>query len=518
VINKEKEMLRKTTLLVLAAILLLGAAAQAQVTYQITSTPTFVINTGRAEVLGSVRITALNTGPTVASTIQVLYQAVACDNTFASGVEVVAGNPAGVIPGGAFANPAPPAPQIITGQNVANSSAGCIVSFTVAGGQTVAVGDFIEIRGVRGRVDMLGGLANIGTNVLASLNATPAGSSLFTAPTTVVVATTAVGLVVGPFGPVTRLNCVGGLNPTIQVQEGFNAAFVQWDSPANARPAAGANNNTQIRIQLTGLPSGVTVGWQATVAVAPAAVGSSLVLLPGSTSSVATYDYRCPDQAVCDINQETFTLQPTVTVALGAAFGTATIQARLFPDLITGDATLITDAPAGVAAPRPRFNDPLRPIPGAAFITSAPCATNLLFPFVVEGGGFDTGIAIANTSLDPFGTFSATAQAGTCTLTGWPAATGTPSVTFTTPSVAAGASWVSSMSTVTPFQGFVGYIIARCNFQFAHGYAFISDLGLNTFAQGYLALVIPDPIVMGTPRNARPPQPGINEIGEGLGQ
>ncbi len=39
---------------------------------------------------------------------------------------------------------------------------------------------------------------------------------------------------------------------------------------------------------------------------------------------------------------------------------------------------------------------------------------------------------------------------------------------------------------------FQGYVIAACDFQYGHGYAFISDgfLGLQTLAQGYLALIL----------------------------
>ena len=32
-----------------------------------------------------------------------------------------------------------------------------------------------------------------------------------------------------------------------------------------------------------------------------------------------------------------------------------------------------------------------------------------------------------------------------------------------------------------------------CNFQYAHGFAFISDVGARNLAMGYLAIVIPDP-------------------------
>jgi hypothetical protein len=56
---------------------------------------------------------------------------------------------------------------------------------------------------------------------------------------------------------------------------------------------------------------------------------------------------------------------------------------------------------------------------GTPFLNINLCTTALLFPyittsFLVPGeSGFDTGISIANTTSDPFGT---TTQAGTCTL------------------------------------------------------------------------------------------------------
>jgi len=42
--------------------------------------------------------------------------------------------------------------------------------------------------------------------------------------------------------------------------------------------------------------------------------------------------------------------------------------------------------------------------------------------------------------------------------------------------------------------GFEGYVIATCNFQGAHGYAFVSDgLGTGTgIASNYLAVVLTD--------------------------
>ena len=46
------------------------------------------------------------------------------------------------------------------------------------------------------------------------------------------------------------------------------------------------------------------------------------------------------------------------------------------------------------------------------------------------------------------------------------------------------------MSTANLESGYQGYVIAQCNFRLAHGYAFISDVGAQSIAHGYLALVI----------------------------
>jgi len=120
------------------------------------------------------------------------------------------------------------------------------------------------------------------------------------------------------------------------------------------------------------------------------------------------------------------------------------------------------------------------------------CTTSLLFPFVTNQLGFDTGIAIANTSTDPFGsTKGATTQAGTCSLNFYGAGAPSPA-NVTTPNVPTGTVYTQVLSGVAA--GFQGYIIAQCNFQYAHGFAFVTNgVGANGgLSQGYLAGVIPD--------------------------
>jgi hypothetical protein len=128
------------------------------------------------------------------------------------------------------------------------------------------------------------------------------------------------------------------------------------------------------------------------------------------------------------------------------------------------------------------------------------CQTVLLFPYVTNTAGFETGISIANTSSDTLGTAG---QAGTCTLSFFStnsiiggAVTSFTAAPVTTASIPAGAIWANTLSAAMG-QGagagtFQGYMFVTCNFQFAHGFAFISDAKATNLAEGYLALVVND--------------------------
>ena len=120
--------------------------------------------------------------------------------------------------------------------------------------------------------------------------------------------------------------------------------------------------------------------------------------------------------------------------------------------------------------------------------------TRLLFPFVTNQSGFDTGIAVANTTADPFGT---TNVAGTCTfhyygeVPGWSYIP--PQTTAVIP--AGGMITFSIGSGGVPYTdgdlaGFQGYVIAECEFPLAHGFYLITYLGNNCSSQGH-AVVLP---------------------------
>jgi len=141
------------------------------------------------------------------------------------------------------------------------------------------------------------------------------------------------------------------------------------------------------------------------------------------------------------------------------------------------------------------------------------CQTTLLYPFVTGAAGFDTGIAVANTSMDPFGTVN---QTGSCKLYAYGVTVASAGNTASQP-VVAGCDAISNplpgtncfpivpagqvgtvlaSSTLTNFQG---YVIAVCNFQYAHGYAAVTDLGIRNLWSSYLALEL-NAAPIGSPR------------------
>jgi hypothetical protein len=155
-----------------------------------------------------------------------------------------------------------------------------------------------------------------------------------------------------------------------------------------------------------------------------------------------------------------------------------------------------TNVMADSTVPIPRFKDIGS---DTTLLTISPCRTILLFPFLTNQAGFDTGVAIINTSNDPYSGVALNQQ-GECTLYYYgvtaPAAVPTPAIqagehmTFTL----SGGGYVIGRptATVAGAPGFQGYMFAICQFQYALGYAFITKSGAVDIAHGYIALVVPD--------------------------
>ena len=179
------------------------------------------------------------------------------------------------------------------------------------------------------------------------------------------------------------------------------------------------------------------------------------------------------------------------------ALGISTVQGSFAPVNSTATAS-------GFLVPIPRFQDTSAP---ARLFQLDSCVTNLLYPFVTNIAPFDTGIAISNTSLSNPGTgelfplVAVATQQGACSINYF-GFTGTGRGAAPAPATSGvippGQTLVFTLSagggapfgTIPATPGFQGYIIAQCAFRYAHGYAFISDLGATQLAQGYLALVM----------------------------
>jgi len=177
------------------------------------------------------------------------------------------------------------------------------------------------------------------------------------------------------------------------------------------------------------------------------------------------------------------------------------------PGKVSGNfAPISTVGTMSAVAPIPRFAD--LPIT-RDLINVIPCRTNLLFTYVTARASFDTGIVISNTTLDNAKNvagsgvtsnlpYNSAATNGACTMYYFgdkEDGTSLAKPVMTSSVIAAGKQLVYTVFAggggIDATPGFQGYIIATCDFHLAHGFAFISDLGAQKLAMGYLALVIP---------------------------
>jgi len=295
------------------------------------------------------------------------------------------------------------------------------------------------------------GLADWGTRVKAVFNNVPNGISLFV-DTDGVWTTAGLGQVTAGCNNITKVftSCLDHFSLTSAEAAPYSAVGVTSASPQG-------NTTTQ----LTVTNGSATAVWED---------------LDSDPSTFASVNFGV---------WVTYTPSPGTN---SPALATTTVNGSYAPT-----STVTTAAQTSV----PRFADTST---ASSVFTVVPCLTTLLFPYLTNQAGFDTGIAISATATDPFGTVP---QSGTCTLNWYGAAfTGaTP-----TPIVNSGTTYVALVSTTlnNVTGGFSGYMIAVCRFQYAHGFAFVSDLGARNLAMGYLALVIPDPTSSSNGRLAAP--------------
>jgi hypothetical protein len=327
----------------------------------------------------------------------------------------------------------------------------------------------------------------MGTRLIARFSNVPAGVRLFVNtqpcvnPTASTVFNTA-GVLVAPLGGTTTPQC-GSATVWAQLLQGTDANGFGGSAAVAATSfvtCSGITGNTNTRLGMTEI---------------------TLDALTGSGFAVWEVQGADPTKVENILAQYAIRTSPSLTANPPTpGTGTASVYGTFGPAYASGTGADKVSA----SLPIPRFLD--KPSSNNLFTINI-CQTTLLFPFVTTVTGFDTGIALANTSLDPFnrnsdGTFNQkNSQQGACliylwqngTFTGADAKTG-----FLTPVVPAGSVLTFSLFNGIPLSdgttksvtGFNGYMIAQCQFLYGHGFAFISDLGAQKLAQGYLALVM----------------------------
>jgi hypothetical protein len=292
------------------------------------------------------------------------------------------------------------------------------------------------------------------------------------------------------------INLGAGVNFTVSVPELFPTVFKiqgpNGNSDSETGPTPGAlqaNSATQLAVSMSSLPSGVTFYLPETI-TSNGPGTAVLVTGPASitplTSGIALDDSGTLYVAVTagtDYYYNVIATNPSVSEAFSIPIWNtgATFTSGFTPSITVNLAPIASISPTTV----PRFLG-AAPAVGLGFTTTG-CQTSLLFPFLTNQAGFDTGFSIDASGTDPFGTSIA---GGTCTMNLYGSNPPATAPVLTVPTSGEGHATISAVA-----PNFQGYGIAVCDFTYAHGYAFLSDGfmgGGRGLSEGYVALVIDD--------------------------
>jgi hypothetical protein len=300
-----------------------------------------------------------------------------------------------------------------------------------------------------------------------------------------------------------------------------------------------ATNPVELLLTFANIPTGVTLGGCSATDIdpnvaAPYALSTITVSSATLTSTTNTETLKfTTDVDPVNINTvrfscTTFTIGSSATVPFPAASLPITLTASLAPTgtALSSTGTVLNDPNAGGSIPR--YVSTPQPAPALIVFNIVAAQTTMLIPYAVTtSGGYDTGIALANTTTDPFGgktLGSAVPTSGTvnlsfypqtgnsCTLTTGPGST-TPASFTTSPvsglgvgldasgNLKSGGTWVVLLSQLLgaapasagcpAANGFTGYIFIVANSTEVHGSAFISNFSTFTSATNVLILAPP---------------------------
>jgi len=480
--------MKKTILIAAVLFFTLTVAAFGQATLQVASTPvTQVASCGTTELTGDIAFTQVSGSlPITTGTITINY-----------GVPITT----------------------VTGATVTlKDSTGAVITGPAAIGPTQVAGNLLTLQvlppgaGVPPYTIILTGVrVNVAGNPgLTSLSATVSSTgNLFVGGQTSVVVISAIGsaiasvdtgagfgsaLTVSSVSPATSLAADGDFN--VRVTEGFANAWVA---------------NSMISVTFSAIPAGLQFTAPANATSSSGTVyqrassagviaNTTTVLTSLSTAAQLTVYYKVFSvgaTAPVDIENVAFDVDVALQVTAVLPLAQSTVQ------VLTVDmAPRLGAFPDFPGSTVPQYSGTTCQKGPATVLTIVTANSILLMPYATTSAGYDTGIAISNTTKDPLGvTQTAVAQNGTVKFDFYPQ-TGNPfsyTTGATSPGEGLAAGVLNSGRTYTVLlsklleaaaapAAFSGYIIATVNSTNAHGQYFISDF--EAFTNGALMLVI----------------------------
>ena len=348
------------------------------------------------------------------------------------------------------------------------------------------------------------GLADMGTRLKATFYNIPTGLTLYVSTSSQAVSG-ASGFVVGgtSVNPYAVLVGTGGSDDTPDSATGNSgAAFGAGSTAGNPFPISSSVTGTD---GLFAYPLAITAN---STSSGPA--NSAVAVWEVTNANPSAQDNLKFSVYIAYAPASPTTANPYGTPITGLPLGAPVIDAimNMTPDANNPADFAYVNGTYGLTAPIPRFYPTVK-LEKSNFLTINLCQTTLLYPYVIGGGGFDTGIAVSNTSMDPWGTVN---QTGSCKMYPYGVALGASGAANTVwtgaavagcdtmqpasqapgsncwPQVPAGQVIAYNASGFLP--NFWGYVIAVCNFQYAHGYAAVTDTGVRNIFSSYLALEI----------------------------
>jgi hypothetical protein len=493
--------MKKTILIAAVMLFALSTVAMAQsvgARFTVASVPeTFVSCCGQTERTGSIGFQSVPGSPdSVTGTITVTY-AVPVTNTGTAGITVAALAPTNP-PGGT-------APVVTINQVVPSDASGRgVVVLNVGAGGIYPYS--ITLSGVR--VNVSGACAgSIGANITSTGNFITSGETSVVVISNVrqALKTPTLAAAAITVNAVTGTPSAGTFN--LRVEENFLDAFGKTPTGDPTQ-----NISKLIRLSVSKVPAGVTLTFPVTtaslftLASSAGALQATAATVTNATSPATIY-YRLVTDSLADTTEK-------LDVIVGVAVSTATLP-------LSGPAVTISAhvAPIDTAVPQtliPRYTGDAECETATVQVLSIfGASTTLLVPYATNQSalfGYNTGLAVANTTLDPttavMGFTQAVRQTGSMTFYFFkttPATDGNATTFNYTTTAGSPGTGLNADGTLSPgkeyvvlldqlltaagqSKDFTGNIFIVTNFTNAHGQYFITNFA--EFTNGALMLVV----------------------------